>query len=139
MEDIQIELKKWLSDYCGNVQEYEYQVRTLINQNENLTTYIKAAYSSQNIEIIQEKIEDFLIEKKIWIETCNNCKKVNYISKPKNIYNRKCEQCSHSLFKETEENDNSTPATKKCIYCNTPIFPPNTMTCFSHNNVGFKY
>lgn len=137
MEDIQTELKKWLSDYCGNVQEYEHQVRILIIQNKTLTTHINAAYSSQNIEIIQEKIQDFLIEKKIWIETCNNCKKVNYISGEEKIYNRECEQCSHSLFKN--ENDNSTAATKKCIYCNNPVLPPNTLTCYTHNSVSFRY
>lgn len=139
MEDIQIELKKWLSDYCGNVQEYENRVRKLINQNKSLIIYINAAYSSQEIVGIQERIKNFLIEKKVWIETCNNCKKVNYISKPKDIYNRKCEQCSHWLFKETEENDNSTVVTKKCLYCSNPVLPPNTITCYIHNSVSFEY
>ena len=141
MEDVQVELKKWLSDYCGNVQEYEYKVRTLINQNKLLTTNIKSAYSSRDIVKIKEMIKVFLIKKEIWIETCNNCKKVNYISgryKPNEKFiNRKCEQCNQSLF--NNEDDDYTLETKKCIYCNSPVLPPNTLTCYTHNSVGFNY
>lgn len=145
MENVQIELRKWLSEYCGNVQEYEYQVRKLINLNKIVTSRIRSAYSSRDIEKIKELIKEFLIEKNIWIKTCNNCKKVNYISgkRGERILNRKCEQCYHFLYKnekeEIEEFDKSTTTTKKCLYCNNPVTPPNTVTCYSHNNVGFNY
>jgi len=148
MEDVQIDLKKWLSDYCGNVQEYEFQVRTLIRQDKNLIRDINSAYSSRDIVRIQERIKGFLKEEKVFIKTCKKCENVNYISSPYKpdeiIANRKCEKCSHWLFgkkaeiQEFKVNADSTPVTKKCLYCNSLVLPPNTLTCNSHRNVVFN-
>ncbi|WP_186673544.1 hypothetical protein [Sporosarcina sp. BP05] len=149
MEDIQIELRKWLSNHCGNVQKYEDRVRTLIRQDKNLIRDINTTYSSRDIVSIQKRIEGFLKEEQVFIKTCKKCKKVTYISGPYKpdeiISDRKCKKCSHWLFgkkaepQEFKEKVDSTLVIKKCLYCNNPVLPPNTVTCYSHNNVSFEY
>jgi predicted RNA-binding Zn-ribbon protein involved in translation (DUF1610 family) len=100
MNNIQVELKTWLTNLCASSPEFEQRLRTLLLQNKTLVRNINIAFKTKDIKHIQIMIKDFMIENKIFIRTCSSCnKKYFLVGKPdEKVYKRKCDQCGEPLF-----------------------------------------
>lgn len=145
MRNIQKELKEWLlKEICKNNEEFEMKLRILLRQDKSLIKNMNNAYKEQDIALIQSMIKNYMLEKRVYIQTCKSCKKTSFFFAEANetVYKRKCEFCAESLFvtKKSEVETAQTEITyRACIYCGKPVSPTlNSMTCYSCKNVSFN-
>lgn len=132
---IKLEMKEWMENYCENDKKLEQQLREILLQNKYFVRNLHQLFNEKNTRAIQNQIVDY-VRLKIIKAICDHCDSKNMVLKSA-VKHSTCKNCNKELNPHHVQNDIKE---KKCIYCNNSIAAYSNMVCSNcRKTVQFEY